>query len=75
MANGSRFKPNDPTLAAANGWPLGTWLQVCHLGRCIEVQVCDRGAFSHALDLSYGAFSELAPPSTGVIAVTISRLR
>ena len=71
MADGSQFNPGDPTITAANGWPLGTWLRVCHLGQCIEVQVRDRGAFTHALDLSYAAFSQLAPPSTGVIPVTI----
>jgi len=71
MADGSQFNPNDPTIAAANGWPLGSWLRVCLGDRCIEVQVRDRGAFSHALDLSYAAFSQLAPPSTGVITVTV----
>ena len=75
MANGAHFDPNDPTIAAANRWPLGTWLRVCHLERCIDVQVRDRGAFSHALDLSYAAFSLLAPPSAGVITVTISQIR
>jgi rare lipoprotein A (peptidoglycan hydrolase) len=74
MANGAHFDPNDPTIAAANRWPLGTWLRVCHLDRCIEVQVRDRGAFGHAVDLSYAAFSQLAPPSAGVISVTISRV-
>jgi rare lipoprotein A (peptidoglycan hydrolase) len=74
MADGSLFDPNDPTIAAANGWPLGTRLRVCYLERCIEVQVRDRGAFSHALDLSYAAFSQLASPSVGVITVTISRV-
>lgn len=74
MANGSRFNPNDPTITAANRWPLGSWLRVCLGNRCIAVQVRDRGTFSHALDLSYAAFSQLAPPSTGVIDVTISRL-
>jgi len=74
MADGSQFNPNDPTIAAANSWPLGTWLRVCHQGRCIEVQVRDHGAFGHALDLSYAAFSQLAPPSTGVITVTVERV-
>jgi len=74
MADGSYFDPNDPTIAAANGWPLGTRLRVCYLERCIEVQVRDRGAFSHALDLSYAAFGQLAPPSVGVITVTVSRV-
>jgi rare lipoprotein A (peptidoglycan hydrolase) len=74
MADGSYFDPNNPTITAANRWPLGTWLHVCHLDRCINVQVRDRGTFGHALDLSYAAFSLLAPPSTGVITVTISML-
>ena len=73
MADGSFFNPDDPTITAANAWPLGTWLRVCYVGRCIEVQVRDRGTFTHALDLSHAAFSELASPSTGVITVTISR--
>jgi rare lipoprotein A (peptidoglycan hydrolase) len=75
MADGSQFNPNDPTIVAANRWPLGSWLRVCLGDRCIEVQVRDRGAFSHALDLSYAAFSQLAPLGTGVITVTISRVR
>jgi rare lipoprotein A (peptidoglycan hydrolase) len=75
MANGAHFDPNDPTITAANRWPLGTWLRVCYLSRCIDVQVRDRGAFSHALDLSHAAFSLLAPPSTGVITVSISTIR
>jgi rare lipoprotein A (peptidoglycan hydrolase) len=74
MADGSYFDPNDPTIAAANAWPLGTRLRVCYQDRCIEVQVRDRGAFRHALDLSYAGFSQLAPASVGVITVTISRL-
>jgi rare lipoprotein A (peptidoglycan hydrolase) len=74
MADGSQFNPYDPTITAANRWPLGTWLRVCLGDRCIEVQVRDRGRFGHALDLSLGAFSQLAPPSTGVITVTVSTL-
>jgi rare lipoprotein A (peptidoglycan hydrolase) len=74
MADGSYFDPSDPTIAAANAWPLGTRLRVCYEERCIEVQVRDRGAFSHALDLSYAGFSLLAPASVGVITVTISRI-
>jgi rare lipoprotein A (peptidoglycan hydrolase) len=75
MADGSQFNPDDPTIAAANRWPLGTWLRVCRYDRCIEVQVRDRGAFTHALDLSYAAFAQLAPPSVGVITATITVLR
>ena len=74
MADGAPFDPNDPTIAAANRWPLGTRLRVCHEDRCIEVVVRDCGAFTHAIDLSYAAFAQLADPSAGVITVTISRV-
>lgn len=74
MADGSNFNPDDPTITAANRWPLGTWLRVCLDGRCIGVQVRDTGAFSHALDLSHAAFRQLAAPSTGVISVSILKL-
>ena len=71
MADGSPFDPNDPTIAASNSWPLGTWLTVCHGEHCIRVRVRDRGNFRHALDLSMGAFALLAPLSSGVIDVTV----
>ncbi len=74
MADGSLFNPDDPTIAAANAWPLGAWLAVCHDGRCIHVRVCDRGSFSNAVDLSRGAFAQLAPLSSGVIDVTVQPL-
>jgi rare lipoprotein A (peptidoglycan hydrolase) len=74
MADGSLFNPDDPTIAAANAWPLGAWLLVCHDGRCIRVRVRDRGTFSHAVDLSRGAFAQLAPLSSGVIDVTVQPL-
>jgi rare lipoprotein A len=71
MADGSPFNPDDPTIAAGNHWPLGTWLMVCHGERCIPVCVRDRGGFGHAVDLSRAAFAQLAPLSSGVIDVTI----
>jgi len=71
MADGSPFNPDDPTIAASNNFPLGTWLMVCHGERCIRVCVRDRGAFGHAVDLSRAAFALLAPLSSGVIDVTI----
>ncbi len=71
MADGNQFDPYDPTITASNSFPFGTWLNVCHDGRCINVCVHDRGAFTHALDLSMGAFAALAPLSNGVIDVTI----
>src|SRR5579885_3518177 len=38
-----------------------------YFSRSIVVTVLDRGAFTHALDLSWGAFSELGNPAEGVI--------
>ena len=72
MADGTPFNPNDPTIAASNDWPLGTWLSVCHEERCIRTCVRDRGSFTHAVDLSMGAFALLAPLSSGVIDVTVA---
>jgi rare lipoprotein A (peptidoglycan hydrolase) len=74
MADGTPFNPDDPTIAAANRWPLGTALRVCHRDRCICVRVRDRGGFHHAVDLSRAAFALLAPLSTGVIDVTVEPL-
>jgi rare lipoprotein A (peptidoglycan hydrolase) len=61
MANGEVFNMYDPTTTACNIYPLGTWLRVTNLanGWSITVQVRDRGAFNHALDLSYGAYMAL----------------
>lgn len=74
MANGEIYDMHDPTTCASNWWPLGTWLQVRYEGRVIAVKVTDRGAFKHAVDLSYAAFKYLANPSLGVIPVEISVL-
>jgi len=71
MANGQPFDMYDPTTAASREFSLGTWLHVTSLanGRTVDVQVRDTGGFSHPLDLSYAAFSQLASPSTGSIRV------
>ncbi|MGA2285651.1 MAG: septal ring lytic transglycosylase RlpA family protein [Dehalococcoidia bacterium] len=74
MADGSLFNPDDPTIVAANDWPLGASLLVCHDERCIRVRVRDHGSFSQAVDLSRGAFALLAPLSSGVIDVTVQPL-
>lgn len=42
-----------------------------YFSRSIVVTVMDRGAFTHALDLSWGAFAELGNPAEGVIRVLI----
>ena len=90
MADGATFNMDDPTIAAANRWPLGEKLCVrrvaggpwdatltpqqrsVYFGRAIEVTVSDRGAFTHALDLSRGAFAELGRLDEGVIRVAIT---
>lgn len=71
MANGQVFDMYDPTTTASNRFPLGTWLRVTNPanGRSVEVQVRDRGAFSHALDLSYAAFAQLAPGGGSTLRV------
>ena len=74
MANGETYNMYDSTICASNWWPLGTWLEVKHGRLVVTVQVRDRGAFSHALDLSYASFNQLADPNIGVIQVEISVL-
>jgi hypothetical protein len=90
MANGATFNMDDPSITAANRWPLGTRLCVrrvaggpwdasltprqraSYFGRTIEVTVEDRGAFTHALDLSRGAFAELGRLDEGVVRVAVA---
>lgn len=73
MANGMPYDPSAMT-AASNTWPLGTLLRVTYQ-ESIIVEVTDRGAFRHALDLSSGAFRTLAGNlAPGVIRVTIEEL-
>src|SRR5579883_148402 len=65
MYDGQPYDMYDPTTTACNIYPLGTWLRVTNPvnGRSVVVQVRDRGAFSHALDLSYAAFKSIADPA------------
>ena len=65
MANGQIYDQYDPTTTACNIYPFGTWLKVTSIanGRTVYVQVRDRGAFKHALDLSYAAFAALDNPA------------
>ena len=65
MYNGQRYDMYDPTTTAANIFPLGTWVKVTNPanGHSVVVQVRDRGAFKHALDLSYAAFKAIANPA------------
>lgn len=65
MYDGQIFNMYDPTTTACNIYPIGTWLRVTNPanGHSVVVQVRDRGAFSHALDLSYAAFKTIANPA------------
>jgi len=67
-ANGERYNAYGRTVA--HKWlPFGTNLQVTnqHNGASVVVRVNDRGPYIRGrdLDLSYGAFSQIAPPSQG----------
>lgn len=69
-ACGDLYDP-DRLTAAHRTLPCGTRLHVEHAGRSVEVTVTDRGPFvpGRILDLSRRAFSVLAPPEQGLIAV------
>ena len=76
-ASGERFYPNNHT--TAHRWlPFGTRLRVTNQrnGKSVIVRVNDRGPYvgGRDLDLSYGAFSSIAPPSQGVARVCYSRV-
>jgi rare lipoprotein A len=74
-ANGERFNTYAMT-TAHRSLPFGTKLRVTHGNRSVIVRVNDRGPFvgGRELDLSYAAFSALAPPSRGHIQVCYSRV-
>lgn len=66
-SNGSRFDAYSLT-AAHPHLPMGTKLRVTNQDNLkqVIVKVNDRGPYSHAdIDLSYGAFKRIAPPSKG----------
>lgn len=76
-ANGERL--NGHGLSTAHRYlPFGTRLKVQNPanGKFVIVRVNDRGPFvaGRDLDLSYGAFSRLAKPSSGVTKVCYSRI-
>ncbi len=62
--------------ASSNDLPCGTRIQVTDIddGRSVVVTVDDTGGFQHPtiLDLSEAAFSALASPDTGVLAVSVA---
>ena len=76
-ANGSRFDAYAMT-AAHPSLPFGTKLRVKNRdnGKAVVVTITDRGPYygGRILDLSYGSFSRIASPSSGVANVCISRL-
>ena len=69
-ANGERMNPYAMT-AASPYLPLGSYVNVSHGGRTVRVRINDRGPYAagRILDLSYGAFAQLASPSRGEINV------
>jgi rare lipoprotein A len=74
-ANGERFDTYSMT-TAHRSLPFGTRLRVTHGGRSVIVRVNDRGPFiaGRELDLSYAAFTKLAPASRGHINVCYTRV-
>jgi len=48
--------------------------RAAYFGSAVTVTVLDRGAFTHALDLSYAAFATLGRPEEGVLRVEIEQL-
>ena len=76
-ANGEKY--NAYGKSVAHRWlPFGTKLRVTNQsnGKSVIVRVNDRGPYvsSRDLDLSYGAFSSIAPPGQGVANVCYSRI-
>ncbi len=81
MANGKRFDP-DKLTAASWFYPLGTKLRVTvttakGADRTVLVTVTDRGPdrqlvrAGRIIDLAHGAFRQLAPPGSGLVAVRV----
>lgn len=71
-ANGERFDPYGHT-AAHRSLPFGTRVQIVNPqnGKSVTVRINDRGPYiaGRNFDLSYGAFSKIASPSSGVARV------
>jgi rare lipoprotein A (peptidoglycan hydrolase) len=71
-ASGEPFDPEGLT-AAHKTLPLGTALEVCYAGSCVEVLVNDRGPYipGRELDLSQGAAEAIGFDAVGVGYVTM----
>lgn len=76
-ASGERFNAYGIT-AAHKTLPFGSKIKVINTanGKSVIVRINDRGPFidGRHIDLSYGAFSKIAPPSQGVANVCMYRL-
>ncbi|SDX74519.1 septal ring lytic transglycosylase RlpA family protein [Lysobacter enzymogenes] len=57
--------------AAHNSLPFGTQVRVSYQGRSVVVRINDRGGFGWpiCIDLTYGAFLQIAHPDQGVVSV------
>lgn len=77
MANGRPMNPG-ANITAHRTLPLGSRIRVTNPGngRSVVVTVTDRGPYhgGRILDLSHGAFSRIASPSSGVASVCYTRL-
>lgn len=76
-ASGERF--NAYGLSAAHrSLPFGTKVRVTNQanGKSVVVRINDDGphVYGRSLDLSYGAFSQIASPSQGVVSVCYSKV-
>lgn len=76
-ANGERYNAYGLT-AAHKSLPFGTRVRVTNQsnGKSVIVRINDDGphVYGRSLDLSYGAFAQIAPPSRGVVSVCYSRV-
>ena len=72
-ANGEAFNPDGLT-AASKTLPFNTRVKVTNLanGKSVTVRINDRGSYvtGRCLDLARGAFTQIAPLSSGVITVS-----
>lgn len=78
MANGERFRPEDPETAAHKEWPLGTRLLLSNPGNghCLVVEVKDRGPYvtGRDLDVSEAAAERLGLKNEGVVTLLAKKL-
>jgi rare lipoprotein A len=85
MANGKKFNP-DRLTAASWFYPLGTKVLVTlnapsEPRRSVLVTITDRGPArdlvreGRIIDLSHAPFTHLAHPDSGLVAVTVRRVR